>query len=118
MACMGLSYPTQPKGVRDDPDHSRRIDRADLPRGLSSDARQNLKVNDGSLRYGGLYDFNENWDTPHSTHRDGKNVDIKPMTNSGANDPKWNFLRVRIRRLGSTFYDEVNTNAPHLHFIQ
>ena len=42
MACMGLSYPTQPKGVRDDPDHSRRIDRADLPRGLSPGARQNL----------------------------------------------------------------------------
>ena len=46
---------------------------------------ENLTVNDGSLRYGGLYDFKKTktWARPHKAHREGKNVDIYPTTVSG-----------------------------------
>ena len=79
---------------------------------------EKLVINDGSLRYGGLYDFKENWAPPHKGHRDGTNVDIYPTTVSGKNDPKWVFLKDRIVKLGSTFYDEIETDSPHLHFKQ
>ncbi len=74
---------------------------------------ENLKVNDGSLRYGGLYDYNETWAPPHSEHREGKNVDIYPTTVSNA---KWDFLRENIVLLGNTYHDETDEPPRHLHF--
>jgi hypothetical protein len=35
-----------------------------------------LRINDMSLEYGGLFDVNNNWRTPHGEHRVGKNADI------------------------------------------
>lgn len=35
-----------------------------------------LRVNDMSLPKGGLFDFNNNWRTPHITHRVGRHADI------------------------------------------
>ena len=35
-----------------------------------------LYVNDMSLVVGGLFDINDDWDTPHSTHRYGRNADL------------------------------------------
>jgi hypothetical protein len=35
-----------------------------------------LRVNDASLALGGLFDINNNWRTPHRTHRVGGDVDI------------------------------------------
>ena len=88
---------------------------ASLAKLYYAEYNENLIVNDGSLRYGGLYDFNESWAPPHWGHRDGKNVDIYPTTVS---DAKWKFLIRKIDELGSTYINKINTNAPHLHFIQ
>lgn len=74
---------------------------------------ERLMVNDGSLRYGGLYDYNETWAPPHSEHREGKNVDIYPTTVSNA---KWDFLRENIVLLGNTYHDETDEPPRHLHF--
>ena len=35
-----------------------------------------IGVNDMSLPWGGLFDINNNWSTPHSKHRMGKSVDV------------------------------------------
>lgn len=35
-----------------------------------------LRVNDMSLKWGGLFDFNNNWSPPHKSHRTGTNADI------------------------------------------
>lgn len=37
----------------------------------------NLGFNDMSLPFGGLFDINGNWATPHRTHREGHNVDLR-----------------------------------------
>lgn len=39
-------------------------------------AEKKLSINDMSLRKGGLYDIFGNWQPAHSTHREGKDVDI------------------------------------------
>lgn len=39
-----------------------------------------LIVNDGSLPFGGLYDFTNNWANPHKAHRKGLVVDINNFT--------------------------------------
>ncbi|CAJ0788863.1 hypothetical protein LMG18096_02171 [Ralstonia holmesii] len=39
-----------------------------------------LIVNDGSLPFGGLYDFTNNWANPHKAHRRGVVVDINNFT--------------------------------------
>ena len=77
---------------------------------------ENLKVNDGSLRYGGLYDFEETWAPPHIEHREGKNMDIYPTQPDSTNSPKWLFLMREIRKFGSSFADKRKTTRPHLHF--
>ena len=88
---------------------------ASLARLYHAKYNENLMVNDGSLRYGGLYDFNETWRPPHWGHRDGTNVDIYPTTVSAA---KWKFLIRKIDELGSTYLNKINTDDPHLHFQQ
>jgi hypothetical protein len=35
-----------------------------------------LRVNDMSLKYGGLFDWINNWESPHKLHRLGKNADV------------------------------------------
>ncbi len=35
-----------------------------------------LGINDMSIRWGGLFDINGNWSTPHLSHRTGEDVDI------------------------------------------
>jgi len=35
-----------------------------------------LRVNDMSLKFGGVLDVNNNWRQPHKTHRKGTNADI------------------------------------------
>jgi len=42
-----------------------------------------LSVNDMSLPAGGLFDINDNWGTPHSTHRVGTSVDINHIDGGG-----------------------------------
>ncbi len=35
-----------------------------------------LGINDMSIRWGGLFDINGNWNNPHMSHRRGEDVDI------------------------------------------
>jgi len=37
---------------------------------------ERIYINDLSLPYGGLFDIEGNWDTPHNSHRKGENADI------------------------------------------
>lgn len=76
---------------------------------------ENLVVNDASLLYGGLYDFQENWDTPHAAHREGKNCDIYPTVPDSS---KWAIIKSKITDMGSSYLDEINTSSPHIHFIE
>ncbi|MEN8191430.1 MAG: hypothetical protein ABFS12_01355 [Bacteroidota bacterium] len=36
-----------------------------------------LEINDMSLPFGGKFDYKGNWEAPHSSHREGVNVDIR-----------------------------------------
>jgi hypothetical protein len=36
-----------------------------------------MRLNDMSLKWGGLFDIHHNWDSPHSLHRIGNSVDIE-----------------------------------------
>jgi hypothetical protein len=38
-----------------------------------------MRLNDMSLEWGGLFDINGNWKTPHSLHRVGKSVDVENL---------------------------------------
>jgi len=44
-----------------------------------------IGINDMSLPWGGLFDIDNNWSTPHSKHRTGKSVDVD---HSGVNEVK------------------------------
>ncbi len=50
-----------------------------------------------SLRWGGAYDVNKNWNAPHCTHRNGKHIDISmsPFDNDLQNV----FLRTRYKKI-------------------
>ncbi|MFA5832451.1 MAG: penicillin-insensitive murein endopeptidase [Bacteroidota bacterium] len=45
-----------------------------------------LRFNDMSLIYGGPFDINNNWDTPHQNHREGVSVDVSStaVTDNGS----------------------------------
>lgn len=43
-----------------------------------------LSVNDLSLPAGGLFDLGSNWNTPHESHREGKDADINRTNANGA----------------------------------
>ncbi|MBM3301249.1 MAG: hypothetical protein FJY85_15010, partial [Deltaproteobacteria bacterium] len=51
-----------------------------------------LQYNDISLMYGGPFDVGKtrHWDTPHQTHREGRNVDMRPVSVSDDSiDVEW-----------------------------
>ena len=58
-----------------------------------------LHVNDMSLVSGGLFDINDNWQTPHSMHRDGRNADLNRSTMS---DTKRTYFQQKAQALGFT----------------
>ncbi|WP_150102921.1 DUF3869 domain-containing protein [Sideroxydans lithotrophicus] len=43
-----------------------------------------LHLNDASLKWGGLFDKDGDWDTPHKEHRRGSVIDIRANSNPGA----------------------------------
>ncbi|MEO0297389.1 MAG: hypothetical protein ABIN23_08090 [candidate division WOR-3 bacterium] len=53
---------------------------------------ERIYINDLSLPYGGLFDIEGNWQTPHSEHRLGNNADISGTGRNGR------FLRERVMR--------------------
>ena len=49
----------------------------DMARAYFLEYQEKLEINDISLKDGGLFDICQNWETPHRSHRKGKNVDIE-----------------------------------------
>lgn len=49
----------------------------DMGRAYYLEYQENLDINDISLKDGGLFDINQNWQAPHNSHRKGTNVDIR-----------------------------------------
>lgn len=85
-----------------------------------------LRVNDMSLRGGGLLDINEDWRQPHAEHRDGRSADLRtesidsvPALDAAQRD----FVRVRWRRLNNTLsasralldHTVIRGDQPHFH---
>jgi hypothetical protein len=43
-----------------------------------------LHLNDGSLKWGGIFDLDTDWDEPHAEHRRGIVIDVRANSNPGA----------------------------------
>ncbi|MEW6068696.1 MAG: hypothetical protein AB1610_10455 [Nitrospirota bacterium] len=56
----------------------------DLAMGYFETGSGTLRINDISLEWGGLFDIDANWATPHKSHRTGKNVDVDDVTVEGS----------------------------------
>ncbi len=48
-----------------------------------------LHLNDASLKWGGLFDKDGDWDVPHKEHRRGTVVDVRANTSPGAIPPEY-----------------------------
>ncbi len=80
---------------------------------------ERIYINDLSLPYGGLFDIEGNWQTPHSEHRLGNNADISGTGRNGR------FLRERVmeriipivgRRLRIYIDAPFESEKHHYHF--
>jgi len=75
-----------------------------------------LEYNDISLMNGGPFDASSRhpWSTPHQTHREGRNVDLRPKSTDGRPlDVEW-IRRVVTKLLAGSFLEEsrgVNVNS-------
>jgi hypothetical protein len=47
-------------------------------------AQDSIKITSVSLKFGGLYDIDDNWVTPHETHKLGTDVDMNGRTSTSA----------------------------------
>lgn len=73
-----------------------------------------LKYNDMSLVWGGLFDLNNNWTTPHTTHRFGNNADVSKKWVKKGNREKLIRLmckHVRVQSEGNVIPEK----EPHFH---
>lgn len=84
-----------------------------LAMGYWSQFNERLQINDMSLRYGGLLDFNATWAPPHHEHKSGMNADIYPKIPTAG---KWAWIMAYLDTRGFYYGDEVNTSSPHIHF--
>lgn len=80
-----------------------------------------LHLNDASLERGGLFDYKARigspWAPPHETHRDGRAIDIRANSESGA-IPVTNFaefIRIARRTGGSAGVHSPGTSNQHFH---
>lgn len=76
---------------------------------------EDVRVNDASLKHGGLFDFDIPWSTPHSEHREGKNVDMRPHW--AGTTTHWTKLKTLVTTYGGT-YVEHTAPGQHLHYRQ
>jgi hypothetical protein len=87
---------------------------------LANDSTK-LRINDMSLEYGGLFDFENNWTTPHRSHRIGINADIGF---SGVDTLGSCIERLNLRDLEKTIEDQtqirpyVECNHFHIYVNQ
>ncbi len=75
-----------------------------------ADSSYILQYNDMSLVNGGPFDIKNNWSTPHNTHREGTNVDIRTWSadeNNRALDKKY-IKRLVTKKFDGKFLDEGN----------
>jgi hypothetical protein len=79
-------------------------------------AQDSLKITSVSLKFGGLYDFHNDWALPHETHKLGTDVDMNGRTNTS---PQQHQVLKRLgEAAGSRRCDPHPTNEPvktHVH---
>ncbi len=74
-----------------------------------ADSSYVLRINDMSLKFGGPFDINNDWDTPHETHREGVQADIDDVDANGTRiDADYLRRRVKKKPFGGNFLDEGN----------
>ena len=78
-----------------------------------------LRINDVSLANGGPFDLNNDWETPHQTHRNGISVDIRNSLTDGTSAVTLT-RRQLVRWLGYSGLEEgadfrVRKEAGHYH---
>ena len=73
---------------------------------------KNIFVNDASLEQGGLFDHKGTWAPPHSTHREGRTVDVNSTSMTAA---ERDFFRQTAVSLG--FAVTLETTPPHWHLF-
>lgn len=75
-----------------------------------------IYVNDASLMWGGLFDLDADWDTPHEEHRRGSVVDIRANSKAGA-IPAENFdALIRLAKLSKVNAKIHNPSKTNQHF--
>lgn len=75
-----------------------------------------IYVNDASLMWGGVFDLDADWDTPHEEHRRGSVVDIRANSKAGA-IPAVNFdALIRLAKLSKVNAKIHNPGETNQHF--
>ena len=76
-----------------------------------------LHLNDASLQWGGLFDKDGDWDTPHDEHRRGTVVDIRANSSPGAIPPALfkSFIKIATT-LGMDPHQESIGDTVNQHF--
>lgn len=81
-----------------------------------------LAYNDAALRKGGLFDVNGNWQTPHSAHRTGRNIDVRanglPFSISTDQAIRDWFVQRVVEIFGQApLHESEGTSNEHYHII-
>ncbi len=83
-----------------------------LANAVYQDSAYVLRINDISLPWGGVFDIENNWSTPHSRHRVGINVDIDDLDANGKRiDAEYLERLVRSKTFQGRFFSE----GTHFH---
>jgi hypothetical protein len=76
-----------------------------------------LVVNDGSLKWGGLYDFTNSWKTPHNTHRIGSDIDVRTRDGDLPLENRKDFEDIVCENYGFPFLEAEGTGNEHYHLF-
>ena len=68
-----------------------------------------IGINDMSLPWGGLFDINNNWSTPHSLHRVGKSVDVDHL---GVKEDKLDKIAEKRYKCKRLEVDKIHYECP------
>jgi hypothetical protein len=66
---------------------------------VHADSSYILRINDMSLQYGGPFDTENDWDTPHENHREGVNADVS-YTDARGKRIREKFFELKTNKLG------------------
>jgi hypothetical protein len=74
-----------------------------------------FQYNDMSLELGGPFDIRNDWNTPHQSHRQGKSVDVRPVSTTGdLIDVEW--LETKVKKVFNGTLQEEAKGRPGHHF--